>query len=452
MPKRRYRREKIKNVSIESLKKVSEIKGQDRMTVGLDVGKKEIVVCVGWSDGSFERPWVVQNPSEIGILCDLLSELRDLFDEFQIGLESTGTYGDAVRYHLTNRGFELFLVSGKSVSDYREIFDGVPSQHDGKDAAMISELLRIKKWKAWCYKERPEASEAIRHKVQLSEIYTKEKTGWVNRIESLLSRHWPELASLFTEMRVSVLRALAYYGDPALLAADEDVYMNFCSWSRGKLDRGKINEIIQSARTTVGLPMSNQSREFLKVLTNEALETREKIAVLEKEMRKLAKKDKVMSKYIDPLGLRLICAIWTFAGSPANYGNSGAFLKALGLNLTENSSGNFQSPMSISKRGPSCIRKHAFYWAMRQSQIPGVKRWFLEYKKVGSSRKKKKEASSETRGLKGLVAIMRKGLKGLWYCVRHDLPFDPLKIFPGKPLDERSRKRRVSRKNTALET
>ena len=31
----------------------------------------------------------------------------------------------------------------KTVSDYSEIFDGVPSQHDGKDAAMIAELVAI---------------------------------------------------------------------------------------------------------------------------------------------------------------------------------------------------------------------------------------------------------------------------------------------------------------------
>jgi hypothetical protein len=31
-------------------------------------------------------------------------------------------------------------VSPKAASDYAEIFDGVPSQHDGKDAAVVAEL------------------------------------------------------------------------------------------------------------------------------------------------------------------------------------------------------------------------------------------------------------------------------------------------------------------------
>jgi len=42
---------------------------------------------------------------------------------------------------LSESGIRVQRVSGKAVSDYHEIFDGVPSQHDGKDAAMLLNLL-----------------------------------------------------------------------------------------------------------------------------------------------------------------------------------------------------------------------------------------------------------------------------------------------------------------------
>ncbi len=57
-----------------------------------------------------------------------------------VGMESTGTYGEAVRRALTVAGLTVQRISGKAASDYKEIFDGVPSQHDGKDAAIIAEL------------------------------------------------------------------------------------------------------------------------------------------------------------------------------------------------------------------------------------------------------------------------------------------------------------------------
>ncbi len=81
----------------------------------------------------FERPWRTKSPDEGPFL---VHRLRDLAKDrpLVIAMESTGTYGDALRQALTDAGLVVHRVSGKAVHDYAEIFDGVPSQHDGKDA------------------------------------------------------------------------------------------------------------------------------------------------------------------------------------------------------------------------------------------------------------------------------------------------------------------------------
>ena len=66
------------------------------VTIGLDVGKREIFSVLRWSDGTFERPWKVHNPSELTLLVQLLQDIakkRSLI----VAMESTGTYGDALR-------------------------------------------------------------------------------------------------------------------------------------------------------------------------------------------------------------------------------------------------------------------------------------------------------------------------------------------------------------------
>ncbi len=88
-----------------------------------------------------KRPWKIINPTEIGVLVELCELLKSHCPGFPIGLESTGTYGDVARYALSKASISVQRVSGKAVSDYHEIFDGVPSQHDGKDAAMVAELV-----------------------------------------------------------------------------------------------------------------------------------------------------------------------------------------------------------------------------------------------------------------------------------------------------------------------
>ena len=139
----------VKDISLEVLCETALTKGGTGTCVGLDVAKDEIVSVVRWPDETFERPWKIENPVEIDELLQRLLLLKENCDSLTIGLESTGTYSESVRYAMTAAGLEVHRVSGKAVSDYKEIFDGVPSQHDGKDAAMIAELTCYGKGTPW---------------------------------------------------------------------------------------------------------------------------------------------------------------------------------------------------------------------------------------------------------------------------------------------------------------
>src|SRR5690349_4647810 len=129
--------------------------GQEAV-VGVDVGKLEMRAVLRWADGTFERPWGVANPGQVGALVDRVGELARGGGggggggrRVRVAMESTGTYGDALRQALADAGVEAHLVSGKRAHDYAEVFDGVPSQHDGKDAAVVAELCALGKSLAW---------------------------------------------------------------------------------------------------------------------------------------------------------------------------------------------------------------------------------------------------------------------------------------------------------------
>ena len=97
------------------------------VTVGVDNGKYEVFVVVRFSDGSFLRPWKVDNPLEIGLLVGILQDLAAV-RPLVVAMESTGTYGDALRGKLTEAKLEVHRVGSKAAHDYAEIFDGVPSE------------------------------------------------------------------------------------------------------------------------------------------------------------------------------------------------------------------------------------------------------------------------------------------------------------------------------------
>jgi hypothetical protein len=158
MRRKAYRSTEVKHVELEL---VVARGPQGALTVGLDVGKFVIYVVVRWSDGSFERPWTVENPSEIELLVRLLVALA-ASRKMTVAMESTGTYGDALRGKLSAAGLLLHRVGGKAASDYAEIFDGVPSQHDGKDAAVVAELAAIGKSRAWPLAQPSDADGAMK--------------------------------------------------------------------------------------------------------------------------------------------------------------------------------------------------------------------------------------------------------------------------------------------------
>jgi len=436
--KRMYRRTSVKKISLESLKEVALSKGGAGTCVGLDIGKREIVAVVRWSDGAFECPWSIKNPSEIPELIGLLQMLGETCDSLTIGLESTGTYGEAVRAAMTAAFLEVHRVSGKASSDYKEIFDGVPSQHDGKDAAIIAELTCFGKGTPWPFELLSETDQEVRHQVQRMDVFHGHATQWTGRLEGVLSKHWPELTRLLSLNSATLVKIMIHYGSPARLAADPAARENLRQWGRTVLKIEKIDQVIESARTTQGTPIGSGERAWLQEIATELQQSILEVNACRKRLAAIAQSDDSMSDLVDAVGAVTLCVIWSLVGDPRNYDSSGAFLKALGLNLKELSSGMHQGQLSITKRGPSLARKYLYFWALRSSQKPELRRWYSDFQQVGRG----SGGSHEHRKMKGVVALMRKLSRSLWYAHTHDEAFDYGKVFPGRPLEKRGRRRR----------
>ena len=89
--------------------------------------------------------------------------------QLRVALEPSGTYGDALRQACQDAGLSVLRVSPKAAHDYAEVFDGVPSQHDGKDAGVVAELAAHGKGWPWDY--------------QPSSAFAAELAYWVERLQ-----------------------------------------------------------------------------------------------------------------------------------------------------------------------------------------------------------------------------------------------------------------------------
>ena len=406
----------VNRVSVESI--ISVRQGQ-ALIVGVDVAKSELIACLYWPDRSFDRPWRVQSPGQVGLLVETLKALS-IGCPLVVAMESSGTYGDVLRQALSDNRLEVKRVSSKAVKDHAETFDGVPSQHDGKDAAVIGELCWMGKGKPWPWQERPEEDQAMRYWIRRLDRAQRIKQMYCGNLESLLARHWPEVFGLLRQSGPTLTRSLARWGDPRELANDPGAHEILKDFGGHYLRDEKIGQVITTARLTLGVRMNDWQVRELKEVAGAIVRMQERVNTCKRQLRKLAKNHPTIQAQAPAVGLITACVMWMCLGDVSNYASAGAYRKAMGLNLKERSSGKYKGTLSITKRGQRLVRKWLYFSALRWLREPAVKQWV--------ARKKQRDGG---KGGKAVVAVMRRLALAAHRVAKHGVEFDPARLFPG---------------------
>lgn len=412
--RRAYRAMPVNRIDWPTLAKGRE--GQ-KAIVGTDIGKYEALATLCWPDGQFERPWLVDNPGKIRELVALLEQVRQ-GRQLVVAMEPSGTYGDALRQALQDATIEVQRVSPKAAHDYAEIFDGVPSQHDGKDAAVVAELTAIGKSSPWPYEPRSAWEQELVYWVEGMEVQRRIAVMWLGRIEALLARHWPEATRVLKLSSATLLRALATYSGPAALAADAQAATRLARWGGKLLSQEKVEALLASARTTVGVRQGEWESRRLRDYARRARAACQEFQHSQRQLKRLAKQHAIIQAQGKVVGVPTACVLWVCAGDPRDYHCGGAYRKAMGLNLVERSSGTYQGELKISKRGDPRTRRWLYLAALRLVKAAGVQQWYQA---------KKAKDGHEAR--RALVGVMRKLTLALYQVGAHGARFHPRRLF-----------------------
>jgi transposase len=387
--------------------------------MGLDVGKQEVLAVLRWADGSFERPWLVKNPEEVGDLVALLG--RVAAERLLVtAMEPTGTYGDPLRQALSDAGLRVDRVGAKAAHDYAEIFDGVPSQHDGKDAAVVAELAALGKSVPWPYDPPREADQEMAYHVDWIDAQRRQYAMWLGRLEALLARHWPEATRWMELSSATLLRTLQRYGGPAGLACRANASAELASWGGPYLAAEKIEGLIRSAEASVGVRQTDVDVRRMQQYAEQVLAARAEIARSQRCLRELARDNAVIQAQARAVGVATACVLWVHLGNPKQYHCGAAYRKAMGLNLAERSSGMYQGRLRISKRGPAQVRRWLYFGVLRLVGKEPVRQWYRG--------KKSKDAEQAKRAL---IGVMRKLALALYEVGAKGQTFDAWRLFPG---------------------
>jgi transposase len=391
-------------------------KAGERLVLGIDVAKEDFVAVL--LDGAEEVVARVkwrhpQGTAEFLAGVEVLSEHCVV----EAVMEASGTYGDALRWQLNVRDVVVYRVSAKKVHDAAEVHDGVPSLHDAKAATIIADLHCRGLTREWALasEQRRTLSAQVQWLGQCKQRYQQE----LNRLEALLARHWPESLQILGLGSASLRALIAVYGDPGYISGLRGAAERLLrQMGRGALAEEKIQALLASAATTLGMPCVSEERALLRKQAGSVIDAGEQVREIERCIEQTVAEDALCASQSKHLGVITSAVLLASLGSPKDYADAGSYCKAIGLNLKEHSSGRHQGQLHITKRGPAVARLYLYFAALRLIRDdPQVQRWYaLKTQRPGACK------------MNQVVELMRKLAKAIWHDAQ-GRPFDSAKLF-----------------------
>jgi transposase len=418
MKKRAYRSVGVKEVEAERL---AEELGRGRVAFGVDVAKEKFMGAFMLETHEVAQTIRWKSPGELGDLMALLGKVGGP-GRIEVALEPSGTYGDCLRARLEAAGYRVFKVSPKRCHDAAELYDGVPSKHDAKDAAIIAKLHLDGVSRLWVAESEQKRNLAAG--VEVLDVHQQQYQRNMGRLEGKLASCWPELTDLLELTSATLLVVLGEFGGPQGVRDRPEMALEVMRSGRSQLTVTKRMAVVESARQTIGTDMTVGEREGLRQLARETNRNRLAVHEAQRTVEAMVQDDAVVRRMANVVGQVTAATLVVGLGDAADYGSAAAYVKASGLNLKECSSGQHKGQLKITKRGPSLVRRNLYLAVLRLVQWePHFKAWHAA---------KVQRMAGEHKN-KSVVALMRKLLGALWHVARGS-DFDAARLFDSQKL------------------
>jgi transposase len=252
------------------------------------------------------------------------------------------------------------------------------------------------------------------------EMYHEQVYANMNRLEAALAMYWPEVMKYLKPETATLKALLIEFGSRCEVAKWPEEARKLMSRVGGRmLSHKKIRQVEESASSSVGVIPTKGEVEGLKELVSEIDRTNKALRRAEKKVEVLSQEDKAVQAIGAEIGKVTGAVLVTTVGDPNNFESSSSFLKAMGLNLKERSSGKHRGQVRITKRGPGKARKYLYLAVLRLIQKDIIARAWYERKVHRDGGKVKKKA---------VIALMRKYARALYYVARGE-KYDSQKLF-----------------------
>ncbi|MBD3225340.1 MAG: IS110 family transposase [Caldithrix sp.] len=349
------------------------------LLVTMDVGKKLNYGYARCKNGTSLPVFTFSNTGEgFRYLLNKVEQFRRKkgLRKLLFGLESTGSYGQALIYFLYKRGFDIVQINPMHTKRVKEIQDNSPNKTDKKDPKVIADIIELNRYLSLIIPEG--ASADLRGLIHLREHKLDDITRIYNRIESQLYLIFPEFLSVMKTLKTkTALYLIKHYPTPQALCklGLKKLIHEIERISRKQLGNKKAEDLYHAALSSAGITDGAESiidgiQMHLNELELYQTHKDELENKIDNKLKAVPYSQRILS--VRGIGVITTAAIIGEVGDLKQYQSNNEVLKVAGLNLYEISSGQHKGERHISKRGRSLLRKTLYFAALNVTRKDGI--------------------------------------------------------------------------------
>jgi len=344
-----------------------------------------------------------------------------------IGMEPTGQYWKCIAYDLQKNGYDIVLTNPFHVNRSKEIRDNKNTKNDTKDSLLIAHLIREGKFLNTLLLDGIYAD--LREYTKLREQLKKELSRVKIQLKTLLDEFLPEYENCFSVVIIKTsLALLKAYGLRGLGTGNDftDKIDLIIKISKRKIKSEKAETIVKLLASTIGIQEGiNGAESSLKSLIRRIEFYQSEIYEVEEKMKENLEKTEEAKYMLTVPGIGHVTAAMFLGqtGSLKKFKNPKQLEKLAGMDLTENSSGQFRGKKHLSKRGRDLLRHTLYLMAIAAIAHDNEFKKLYEYK-VKVCKKAK---------MMVVVEIMLKILNVIFAVTKHKIDYKGESIFERLP-------------------
>ncbi len=409
--------------------------------VGIDVAKTFHMVSIVDENEArvINKAFRIENTMDgFEKLLKVLDSISLNKDDFILGLEATGIYGENLLEFLKSKGYNIKLLNPFQTSRYREQRTMKKVKNDSIDSLIIAYLLNDGKYSSGYVTD--DEYQSLRTLYRNRASIQADMKEVKKRILTQITVTFPEFEGFIDPFSVSGLALLDKYPTAQHYkhSSVDRILKLFRHIQGNNFNHNKALKLLELSRDSIYSGKAKDARaiairssiRLLKMYLGELdiieaeilslLDSKATVTTVNELGQEITKSDTLIEnlKTIPGVADKTIAAVLSECGDLTRFPSIPKFIGYLGLFPTENSSGKSRSVGHLSKRGSSLV-KHALYMSATSCLIhnPQMK---LLYDTKRSQGKSKKES---------IVAVSRKLATIIYSIFKYNTPYNPNRVF-----------------------